>query len=108
MQPSSNLASATEAAQRLRNYRPLAKVPAEPDEPPALDAYRKAAAVLDSFDIGKLQPLPPGEADELALVRFVTECRLHTDAERGPRYALNPDVAGRPSPRCRPGTSKRR
>src|SRR5262249_51095125 len=40
----------------------------------------------------KLRPLPPAEADEMALVLFVTDCMLRTDPERGPRYGLNPEV----------------
>src|SRR4051812_3756972 len=39
-----------------------------------------------------LQPLPPAEADEQALIRFVFDCSQRTDPERGPRYALNPHL----------------
>jgi len=51
--------SSDDVSQRLRDYRPLIEAPVQSDEPPALDAYRKAAAVLNFFDIGsKASPIP--------------------------------------------------
>ena len=92
--PLDEVQSTDEISKRLRDYRPLAEPQVPPEEPPSLVAYRKAAAVLAFFDIGKLKPLPPAEPDELAVVQLMTECSFRTDPARGPRYSLNPDVRG--------------
>src|SRR5262249_13008768 len=92
MQPFATTPSSTVVSQQLRDYSPLTQVAVQPSEPPALDAYRKAAAVLVSFDIGKLKPLPPAQPDETAAVQLMSECSFHTSPERGPRYSLNPEV----------------
>src|SRR5262249_27894027 len=48
MQPFATTPSSTVVSQQLRDYSPLTQVAVQPSEPPALDAYRKAAAVLVS------------------------------------------------------------